>query len=58
MGLVHPFLGGVFAVYPVFVAAVAATDVDIDRAYWWFPFLNTLAGMVLTMAGIWRLLYA
>ncbi|MFC7133395.1 MULTISPECIES: prenyltransferase [Salinibaculum] len=57
MGLVHPFLGGVFAVYPVFVVGIVAASVDIDRAYWWFPVLNTLAGMVLTMGAIWGLLY-
>jgi 4-hydroxybenzoate polyprenyltransferase len=57
MALVHPFLGGVFAVYPLFVAVIVAADVAIDRAYWWFPVLNTLAGMVLTMAAIWVILY-
>lgn len=57
MALVHPFLGAVFAVYPVFAAGIDVTDVAIDRAYWWFPVLNTLAGMVLTMGGIWVVLY-
>jgi 4-hydroxybenzoate polyprenyltransferase len=57
MALVHPFLGGVFAVYPLFVATIVVADVATDRAYWWFPILNTLAGMVLTMAGIWVILY-
>jgi 4-hydroxybenzoate polyprenyltransferase len=57
MALVHPFLGGVFAVYPLFVVGVVAAAVDIDRAYWWFPVLNTLAGTVLTMGAIWGLLY-
>jgi 4-hydroxybenzoate polyprenyltransferase len=55
--LVHPFFGAVLGGYPVFVAAVVASDVDVDRAYWWFPFLNTLAGMVLTLAGLWVMLY-
>jgi 4-hydroxybenzoate polyprenyltransferase len=53
----HPFLGAVFAVYPVFVAVIAAADVAIDRAYWWFPVVNTLTGMVLTLGGIWVILY-
>ncbi len=57
MGLVHPALAAVFAVYPVFVAGVVAFDVDIDRAYWWFPVLNTVAGAVLTMLGIWEVQY-
>jgi 4-hydroxybenzoate polyprenyltransferase len=53
MGLVHPALGVIFAGYPVFVGLIAAASIDIDRAYWWFPVLNTVAGAVLTMAGIW-----
>ena len=57
MGAVHPFLGAVFLVYPVFVGFVTFLTIDVDRAYWWFPALNTLAGMVLTMGGIWRVLY-
>ena len=57
MGLVHPFLGGVFLVYPVFVGFVTFRTIDVDRAYWWFPALNTLAGMVLALGGIWSVLY-
>lgn len=53
MGLVHPLLGGLFLVYPAFVLAIAVTEVDVARAYWWFPALNTLAGMLLTMGGVW-----
>jgi 4-hydroxybenzoate polyprenyltransferase len=57
MGVLHPFLGAVFAGYPLFVGGIRAADVDIDRAYWWCPLVNTLAGMVLTMGGIWVILY-
>ncbi|MFT4921197.1 MAG: 4-hydroxybenzoate polyprenyltransferase [Haloarculaceae archaeon] len=57
MALVHPFFGAVFGFYPLFAGVVATTDVDIDRAYWWFPVVNTLAGMVLTLGGIWVIAY-
>ena len=57
MAIVHPFLGAVFAVYPLFVVGIDAAGVAIDRAYWWFPALNTLTGMVLTMGAIWGLVY-
>ncbi|MFC7140059.1 prenyltransferase [Halosimplex aquaticum] len=56
--LVHPFWGGLLAVYPLFTAAVALTDVSVDRAYWWFPVLNTAVGTLLTMGGLWRIVYA
>jgi len=51
--VVHPAWGGLLAVYPVFTAAVALTDVSVDRAYWWFPVLNTVVGALLTMGGLW-----
>jgi 4-hydroxybenzoate polyprenyltransferase len=57
MGLHHPLLAGIFAVYPLFVAGIIAGDIDIARAYWWFPVLNMLAGTVLTLGGIWVILH-
>jgi 4-hydroxybenzoate polyprenyltransferase len=58
MGLVHPALASVFLIYPVFILGIVVADIDIDRAYWWFPVLNTVAGAVLTMMGIWEVQYA
>jgi 4-hydroxybenzoate polyprenyltransferase len=57
MALLHPFLGAVFAGYPLFVGGIRSADVDIDRAYWWFPVVNTFAGMILTLGGIWVITY-
>ena len=57
MTWLHPFLGGVFAVYPLFVAGITAGNVAVSRAYWWFPVVNTPAGMVLTLGGIWGLIH-
>jgi hypothetical protein len=31
--------------------------VDVDEAYWWDPIINTAAGMVLTLAALYVLLY-
>jgi 4-hydroxybenzoate polyprenyltransferase len=56
-GVVHPFFAAVLGVYPLFVAGIVAADVDVDRAYWWFPAVNTVAGMVLTLAALWVMLY-
>ena len=47
-------LGALLGVYPVFVAWVAASSVSVDRAYWWFPALNTAVGTLLAMGGLWR----
>ncbi|WP_436935938.1 prenyltransferase [Halovenus marina] len=54
LAVVHPLLGAPLAVYPLFIGVVASTDVDVARAYWWFPILNTLVGAILTMGGIWE----
>ena len=47
-------LGLLLGVYPVFVMWVARSAVSVDRAYWWFPALNTAVGTLLAMGGLWR----
>jgi 4-hydroxybenzoate polyprenyltransferase len=42
--------------YPVVVFVVYWSDVDVGRAYWWYPALNTLVGALITLGGLWRLL--
>lgn len=51
--VVDPRGGLLLAVYPGLVAAVGLADVAVDRAYWWFPMVNTAVGAVLTLAGLW-----
>ena len=47
-------LGALLGIYPVFVTWVATSAVAVDRAYWWFPALNTAVGTLLAMGGLWR----
>jgi len=54
---VHPFFGVLLGCYPVLVFAIARSSIDVDDAYWWYPAVNTLVGTVMTMAGLWVLLY-
>jgi 4-hydroxybenzoate polyprenyltransferase len=56
-GLLDPRLGALVAVYPVGVVVVARSSVDVSRAYWWYPAVNTVVGALITMGGLWRLLY-
>jgi len=56
--LIHPLLGATLAVYPLLQVGIAVSEVAVDRAYWWFPAINTVVGMALTMGYLWRLLYA
>ncbi|RQH01500.1 prenyltransferase [Natrarchaeobius oligotrophus] len=50
-------LGGVMLAYPALVAAIAASSVAIERAYWWFPAINTAVGAALTVGGLWRVVH-
>jgi 4-hydroxybenzoate polyprenyltransferase len=43
--------------YPVAVFALFVSDVPTERAYWWYPALNTLVGMTLTLGLLWRLMH-
>ncbi len=46
-------LGALLSVYPALVVVVAWSDVAVDRAYWWFPAVNTVVGAAMTMGGLW-----
>jgi len=47
--------GALLLVYPALALGVAYTEVDVSRAYWYFPLLNTGVGGVVTFTGLWRL---
>ncbi|MCU4926306.1 prenyltransferase [Halobacteria archaeon AArc-dxtr1] len=50
-------LGAVMLAYPTLIAVVSGTSVAVDRAYWWFPAINTVVGAALTLGGLWRVFY-
>ncbi|EMA05042.1 prenyltransferase [Haloferax denitrificans] len=50
-------LGALLAAYPVVVLGIVAAGVDVDRAYWWYPVINTVVGMLITLGALWRLVY-
>lgn len=54
-GRLHPAFGALMAVYPLLAGWSARERVDIHRVYWWFPAINTLVGMSMTLAGLWTL---
>ena len=56
--LVDVRLGAALLTYPFLVAGIVGSDVSVDRAYWWYPFVNTLVGAAITLGGLWRLTHA
>jgi 4-hydroxybenzoate polyprenyltransferase len=44
-------------VYPALALGVAYADTDVDRAYWYFPLLNTGVGGVVTLTRLWELVF-
>lgn len=45
-------LGALLAIYPVFLLWVVRSSVAVDRAYWWFPVLNTFVGTTITIGAL------
>jgi 4-hydroxybenzoate polyprenyltransferase len=54
---VDPRATAVLAVYPLLVVGIHAADVDVARAYWYYPAVNTVAGMLFTLAGLWVMVH-
>lgn len=54
---VSPSFAALLLVYPALALGVAYTDFSVDRAYWYFPLLNTGVGGLVTFAGLWELVF-
>ena len=50
-------LGVVLLSYPLVLVGVYGSGVAVDRAYWWYPALNTAVGTILTLGGLWLVVY-
>jgi len=55
--LVDYRFGLLLLAYPVLVFGIRRLRVDVDRAYWWYPAVNTVVGMVFTLGGLWGVVY-
>jgi 4-hydroxybenzoate polyprenyltransferase len=54
-GLLDPRGGVLLLLYPALVIGWEVGEIEIDRAYWYYPAINTFVGMVLTLGGLWRI---
>jgi 4-hydroxybenzoate polyprenyltransferase len=48
-------IGLLLLAYPAAVLGIVWSEVPVDRAYWWYPALNTVVGAVLTMGLLTRI---
>jgi 4-hydroxybenzoate polyprenyltransferase len=44
--------GAALAIYPLLVGGIVLADIEIDRAYWWYPAINGVVGAGLTVWGL------
>ncbi|WP_049986871.1 prenyltransferase [Halobellus rufus] len=56
--LVDGRIGALLVAYPLLVFGIYRSEVDVERAYWWYPVVNTAVGALLTLGALWRLVYA
>ncbi len=57
-GAIDPRLAVPLLAYPALALGVPVFGVPVDRAYWWFPAINVVVGALLTMGGLWVMVYA
>ncbi|MFB6170695.1 MAG: prenyltransferase [Haloarculaceae archaeon] len=54
--VLDPRAGLLLLVYPL-LALVVHVGPAVERAYWWFPAINTAVGACFTLAGLWGVVY-
>lgn len=56
-GLWNFWTGLLIGVYPVLSALFYFSSLEDSEAYWYYPYINAFIGMILTLAGLWVLIY-
>lgn len=51
----HALLAGlVIGIYALLAAGIGVSDIPVDEAYWWYPYINTVIGAAMTL---WALIH-
>jgi 4-hydroxybenzoate polyprenyltransferase len=56
-GLYSIYAGALLGLYPLLCIGFYLSDLNDSEAYWYYPYINSVAGMVLTLAGLWVLVH-
>lgn len=54
-GLYSIYAGALLGIYPLLCAGFYLSDFSDSEAYWYYPYINSLIGMVLTIMALWVL---
>lgn len=55
-GLYSIYAGALLGIYPLLCAGFYLSDLSDSEAYWYYPYINSLIGMVLTIMAMWVLI--
>lgn len=47
----------VLFVYPAVLAYIYFSSKSVSKSYWWFPYINVIIGMILSLGGIYNTIY-
>ena len=56
-GLYSIYAGALMGLYPLLCAGFYFSDFSDSEAYWYYPYINSVIGMILTLAGLWVLVH-
>lgn len=55
--LTHVFFS-VLLIYPIVLCYIYFSSTSVSESYWWFPYINFILGMVLSLGGIYDTIYS
>lgn len=56
-GFWNIWTGLVISIYPILCVIFYSSNLTDSEAYWYYPYINAFIGMMLTIAGLWVLIY-
>lgn len=54
--LTHVFFAVLFA-YPIILTYIYYGSKSVSEAYWWYPYINFVVGMIISLGGIYHTIY-
>lgn len=55
--LLNHIFFAILLVYPAILIYISNQNIDISKAYWWYPYINMIVGTILSLGGIYSTMY-